>query len=267
LCVAALLCLGQARPPVQPPDALSRARALYNAQKYDEAIVEADAARSVPLLANAALVVGARARLERHRAAGAPLDLVEAREALKLVYANGLSPRDHVEYLIAVGESLYLDGCIDGCFSAAAEIFEAALRGGSMLDTDQREVIFEWWAGSLDRAALLVPDNERAPIYTRIVTRAEAEIARPDGSASASYWLAAASRGAGQFERAWGAAVAAWVRSRNLGQRGAGLREDLDVFVTQVLLPERARQLTSAGDPRFLLDALIAQWEGVKKRW
>ena len=264
---AAVSSLGQARPPVQSPDALSRARALYNARQYDEAVAAADAARSIPALANAALVVGARARLERFRRNSTPADLDDAREALKLVHRPGLLPRDDVEFLIALGESLFLEGCLDGCFSGAAEMFDDALRRAAVVDTDQRELIFEWWAASLDRAAGLAPDAERGPIYARILERAETELGRPEGSASASYWLAAAARGTGNFERAWGAAIAGWVRSRYMGPRGAGLREDLDALVTQVLLPERARQLTSAGDPKFLLDALLDQWQGIKKRW
>ena len=34
-----------------------------------------------------------------------------------------LAPRDHVDFLVGLGLSLYLDGC-DGCFSAAAEMFD-----------------------------------------------------------------------------------------------------------------------------------------------
>jgi hypothetical protein len=268
LLAAAFLTLGQAKPPVQAPDPLSRARTLYNAQQYDEAIAAAEAAGEIPMLANAALVVGARARLERFRKAGTPDDLVDAREALKKVHGAGLAPRDHVEFLIALGESLFLEGCLDGCFSAAAEMFDAALARASVVDSEVRETIFEWWATSLDRAALQVPDLERAAIYSRILDRAEAELKRGAVSPSASYWLAAAARGTGSFERAWGASIAGWVRSRYLPpQPGSKLREDLDTFVTQVLLPDRARQLTPTGDPKFLLDALLSQWEGIKKRW
>ena len=269
LLLAAVSSLGQARVAVQSPeDALARARALYNARKYDEAVAAADAARAVPALANAALVVGARARLERYRALSQPADLADARDALKLVYVPELAPRDRVEFLIALGESLYLDGCAGGCLSAAAELFEEALARSASAAVDQREAIFEWWAISLEGVAQSALDTERPQIYARILAKAEAEVRRPEGSATASYWLAAAARGAGHFERAWGAAIAAWVRSRYLGARGGPLREDLDQFVIQVLLPERARQLTPPeGDPRFLFEALVEQWEGIKRRW
>src|SRR5215207_3291315 len=102
--LAAVMSLGQTRPEVQGPNALLRARQLYNTQNYDAAIEAADEARKVPALANAALVVGARARLERFRNGGAMADLVDAREALKLVYATSLAPREHVELLIGLGE-------------------------------------------------------------------------------------------------------------------------------------------------------------------
>ena len=269
LVVAAVSSLGRTYAQVQPPaDVLARARALYNAQKYDEAVAAADAARAIPALANAALVVGARARLERFRATAQPDDLAGAREALALVYVPGLSPRDRVEFLIAVGESLYLDGCAGGCFSAAAEMFDEALHRSATAAPDQRDAIFEWWASALDRTAQVVPDAERTGIYARILEKAEAELRRPEPSPSALYWVAVAARGTGHFERAWGAAIAAWVRAHYLGSRGGALREDLDRFVTLVLLPERARQLTPReGDPRYLLEALIEQWEGIKRRW
>jgi hypothetical protein len=186
---------------------------------------------------------------------------------LKLVYATALSPRDHIEFLIGLGESLYLDGCIDGCFSAAAEIFEDALVRAAAVDAAEREMIFEWWAASLDRVAQFGPEADRKPIYARILRRAEVELGRVEGSAAASYWLAAASHGVDDFDRAWGASIAGWVRARYMRSRGSELRDDLDQFVMNVLLPQRALQLTPEGDPRPLLAALQAQWEDIKRKW
>ena len=62
-------------------------------------------------------------------------------------------------------------------------------------------------------------------------------------------------------------AIAAYVRARHLGPRGTALRDDLDVFVTGVLLPERARQLTLEGDARPMLASLLEHWEDVKRKW
>ncbi len=112
-----------------------------------------------------------------------------------------------------------------------------------------RDRVFEWWAGALDREAQFGPEAERGVIYRRILDRAEAELARNDRSPSASYWLAAAARGVGDLERAWGASIAGWVRARGLGPRGDALRADLDRFVTQVLLA-RARAPVVSGRRR-----------------
>ena len=267
LLLAAALSLGQVRPEVQPPDPLVRARQHYNDRRFDAAIEAADEARKVPALANPALVVAARARLERYRDTGQPEDLADAREALKLVYATSLTPREHVEFLIGLGESLYFDGCVDGCLSAAAEMFEDALGRAAAVDASERDAIFEWWAASLDRAAQFGLESERARIYARILQRAEVELGRAEGSAPASYWLAAAARGVRDYERAWGAAIAGWVRARYMGPRGAELREDLDEFVTRVLLPERARQQTPDGDPRPTYDRMLEHWEDIKRKW
>ncbi len=90
------------------PDALSEARQLYNDAHYDEAIQLAAEARGVPAMANAASLVFARAHLERYRQGWNAADLGAAREALDDRWP-GLQPRDRVELLIALGESLYLD--------------------------------------------------------------------------------------------------------------------------------------------------------------
>jgi tetratricopeptide (TPR) repeat protein len=259
--ILAVALLGQAA----TPDALGRARLAYNAGKFDEAISAAKEALEVPALANAAAVVLARADLERFRQSSNPEDLDNARAALKLVVPDRLTPRDHQEFLVALGLSLYLDGCTDGCFSAAAEFFDRAL---ARADPDgDRERLFEWWAGALDRQAQFGPDEERVAVYRRILGRAEAELARDDRSVPANYWLAAAARGTGDLERAWGAAIAAWVRARDLGPRGDVLRGDLDRFVTLALLPERARQLAADADPRPALEQMLAQWDEIKKKY
>jgi hypothetical protein len=52
-----------------------------------------------------------------------------------------------------------------------------------------------------------------------------------------------------------------------MDQDGARLRVDLDRLVTDVLLPERARQLAPNIDPRPALSFLTGQWEEFKKTW
>jgi hypothetical protein len=87
-----------------------------------------------------------------------------------------------------------------------------------------------------------------------------------DTSAVSWYWIAVAARGVQDLERAWASAVAAWIRSADLGARGPSLRQDLDRFVTDVILPERATRL-APGDPRSALPLLQAQWDEIKKKW
>jgi hypothetical protein len=264
LAFAVVASLGQAA----VPEALIRARQFYNDQKYDAAIAAASEARGLPGAGSAAALVLARAHLERYRQTADAADLVAARDALSAVRAAELSAREQSELFVGLGESLYLDGCADGCYSGAAELFDLAMgRAEAAAAEDARDTIFEWWAGALDRQAQFGLEAERKPIYSRILARAESELRRRDTSVVAAYWLAAAARGTGDFERAWGAAVAGWVRAPYLGTRGVALRADLDRFVIQVLLPERARQLAGDGDPRPVFERLLAQWLEVKAKY
>lgn len=261
--LAGVMVAGMAQAPA--PDALGRARAAYNAGKFDDAIAAATDAMRAPSQANAAAVVLGRAHLERFRASNIDSDLQAARTALHQVVLDKLSARDRVEFMVGLGESLYLDGC-QGCFGAAAEMFQVALPRAEA--GAERESVFEWWATALDHAALFVQEGDPAAIYKRLLDAASQELAANDRSASASYWLVVAARGTGDLERSWSAAIAGWVRSRTLGAaRGDLLRQDLDKFVTQVLLPERARQLAPDADAHPALARLAAQWEEIKTKY
>ena len=254
---------------VQAPaaDPLARARQAYNNRQFDAAVTAAREASRTPATANAGAVVLARALLERYRAGADAADLEAARTALGTVRFDLLSPADRGEYFLGFGISFYLEGCADGCYSTAAEFFDLALAGGAALDAPARESIFEWWANALDHQAQYAPDEERPPIYRRILDRAEAERNRDLNSTSAFYWVAAASRGVGDFNRAWGAAVAGWIRAKYLGPRGEALRSDLTFFVTQVLLPERVRQMPPEGDRLATLQGLRKQWEEIQNKY
>jgi len=260
MALCATLALGADAP--QQIDQLARARQLYNARQFDQAIAAATEARKLPKTADAAAVVLARALLERHRQASAPEDLAAARDALKQTDVSKLSARDHVEHEIGLGESLYFEGH----YSAAAETFELALSSRDSPDGDARDRLFEWWAGSLEQQAQFGPDADRRPLYARILERASLELALNDRSAVATYWLAAAARGAEDISRAWGAAISGWIRAASLPDRGAALRADLDRLVMQVILPERARRL-APNDPGSALPALRQEWEKIKKDW
>jgi len=265
------MSMGQSRAvaPAANTTLLSDARRAYNEQRYEDASRLAEQATAIPSLAAAARVIGARAGLERFRQTGDQTDLDTAREALKAVDVAALSPRDQVEFAIGLGVSLYLDDRypFDDRYSAAAEQFDLALGRGDLLDDASRDRLFEWWALSVDHQAQLDPASDRRPAYERIVARAERELARSPGAASASYWLAAGARGVDDLPRAWGAAVAGWVRAGSTGTRGDALRDDLERLIVQVILPERAGQLAAGGDARATLSSLLAQWEQIKERW
>jgi hypothetical protein len=265
------LLISMAQAPIKDP--LARARASYNASQFDQAIDAATEARLNPRYTNSATIVIARARLERFRLAfakgeQAPADLTTARDLLKQVDVSKLDARDYVEYLTGLGESLYLEDLASGqaLYSAAAEVFDHALSRTGPEDVDTREMLFEWWAGSLDRQAQLASDSERRLVYARILSRAEKELERRDLSPSAIYWTAASARGVDDVERAWGVAVAGWIRAREMGPAGAKLRDDLDRLVMQGILPERARLLSPA-DSRSMENFLKMQWDELKAKW
>jgi tetratricopeptide (TPR) repeat protein len=244
-------------------DALTRARQLYNQAQYDEAIAAATEARRVAAVADAAGVVLARAHLERYRQSSDAADLTAAHEALGRVDAAKLNARDRVELTLGLGESLYFDDR----FGAAAEMFEVALARIDPAGPDAREQVFDWWAGALDRQAQLGPEATRKPSYARIVARSEDELARNATSAVASYWLAAGALGVDDFDRAWSAAEAGWVRAPQCGRASAGLRVDLDRLVRDAIIPERAHARTPQGDPGLAVGAMRAEWEEFKAKW
>lgn len=246
------------------PAALSRARALYNAADYDKAIEAATEARTVPATADAASLVLARAHLERYRQRADPNDLAAAREALRGIRQEALTPRERVDLLVGLGQSLFLGEA----FGAAAELFDTALVHRGTMSAHPRALLLDWWASALDREAQTRPPERRAAVYQRIANQMEQELREDPGSAPASYWLAVAARGTGDLERAWDAAVAGWVRAALNPDTAPSLRADLDRFVTQALVPERARQRSAAGgDGHDAAAALRSEWELIKSQW
>jgi hypothetical protein len=256
---------GNAAGPAQAPqaDLVAKARALYNQQQYDAAIVEAEKARAVPASADAARLVLARARLERFRQSADPQDLSLARDALREIRPDALSPRDGPEYLVGLGEALYLEDQ----FGGAAEIFGSLLRA-STLTGELRERVLDWWATATDRAIdqELVTDREWR--YARMAARVEDELARDPQSGVAIYWTAAALRAAGELDRAWDEAVAGWVRASLTRDRGAALRADLDRLMLRAIIPDRARERAASEAERARVAAdLQAEWTAFKQRW
>jgi hypothetical protein len=243
------------------PSALARARALYNAADYDGAIAAAATARTQATGSDAAALVEARAHLERYRRSADSTDLSAARDALNAIRPAVLSPRDQVDFLIGLGQSLYLTDL----FGPAADLFDTALARGAPLSARDRVMLLDWWATAVDREAQAGTPERRPRLAAQIAARMEEELRRDPGSAPANYWLAVAARAAGDLDAAWDAAVAAWVRA-TLSPAASELRSDIDRLVTQALIPERAR-VRSAREQADATEALRAQWELVKQQW
>lgn len=241
---------------------LAQARVFYNAADYDAAIDAASMALSDPASVGPARLVSARAYLERYRARLDPADLAHARTALGMVSAVGLTPRDYIDLLIGLGQALYLGET----FGAAAELFDVALSRRSSLSERDGLALLDWWATAVDREAWRLPADRRLPLLEGVRARMEEEVRQDPGNPAANYWLAASARGAGDLERAWHAAVAAWVRAPLRPDTAAVLRSDIDRFVTEVLVPERARSRPGQ-ETSEATDALLSDWNALKSQW
>jgi hypothetical protein len=241
---------------------LGKARNYYNQRQFDEAIDMAMAARRASETADAAAVVLARSHLERYRERADPADLSAARAALGVVRADSLEPRDRVELILALGESLFLEDD----FGAAAAIFESGLDHAATTDPLLADAMLEWWGSAVERQAGGLAREPRVAAFHRLFTRTQQELARNPTSAAASYWTVVALRGEGELDRAWDAAVAGWVRARLIGEKAPSLRADLDRLVLQGIVPDRVRHL--ALEQRAGAESqLKANWELVKEKW
>jgi hypothetical protein len=241
---------------------LARARVLYNERQFDAAIEAATLARQTPETADAAAVVLARAHLERYRERVDPADLLAARAALASARPVQLESRDRVEFLLALGASLFLEDE----FGAAAEVFQSGLEQAKVADPALRDAMFDWWGSAVERQAAAAEREWRLVAFTRLSERMNEELAANPASAVAGYWVAVAARGSGDVERAWSAAVAGWVRARLAGEHAAMLRADLDRLMQQGIIPDRVRPLPPDQRAQAELD-LRAEWEVVKQKW
>ena len=244
------------------PPALVKARTLYNAGDFDGAIEAASLARKEEAWADAAALVVARSHLELYRARADAEDLSAARAALGAVRAALLMPRDQVDLIVGLGQSLYLSEI----YGAAAELFDTALSRATLLSSLDRLLLLDWWATALDREAQSRPADRRARVFERISARMNEEIQRDPGSPVANYWLAVSARGAGDIDGAWNFAIAAWVRSTLSPDTTSRLRDDLDRLMTQALIPERSRTV-GVREPQDAVSALQTEWELIKQQW
>jgi hypothetical protein len=89
-------------------------------------------------------------------------------------------------------------------------------------------------------------------------------------SRPATYWTVVATRGAGDLDAAWGAAIAGWIRAGSQPE-GQPLRADLERFVVQTLIPERAQARTGQRlDTKATvaeIETLTGEWHAVTGHW
>jgi hypothetical protein len=259
-----LLLVGAGGVPAGAQGTLDFARQLYNQGRYEQALTAARGLRTGPSADAANLILG-RAYLEHYRATEDRADLVAGREALRDVRPVRLGPADRVDYLVGLGEALYLDES----YGAAAAMFDSALERSRALGARTEERVFDWWATAADRSAQSAVAGDRLAIYQVIRDRSRDELGRSPGSAAACYWLVVAYRSLGELGRAWDAAVAGWVRAPLTEDQGVALRADLDKQVLQGIIPERAKEMASsdAADRERVAASLIDAWETMKRSW
>jgi hypothetical protein len=260
--LVALLTLTTAEPVLASRADLARALALYNDRQFDQAIEAAIAARKSPETQDAGAVVLARAYLERYREQVDPADLSAAREALGSVRTAVLEPRTRLEYLLALGQALFLEDE----FGAAATLFASAVAPAREFDPKLGESFVDWWGSAVERQADAAGAEVRAELFRSLAREMRTELGRSPESAAAVYWTAAALRGAGDSAAAWDAAAAGWVRARLAGERSASLRADLDKLVLQGVIPDRVKLLLPL-ERAAAESQLRADWELIKERW
>ncbi len=246
---------------------LERARALYNAGQFDESIAAAAIAKSKPAAAPSATLIAARARLERFRQKNDPEDLTAARADLVSLNPRVLAPQEIIEWQIGIGTALFLDDQP----GAAAEMFTTVLpTARGRLPAAEFDKLLEWWASTLSRVAESQSGAARKESYSAMLAAVRDELERDPLSRPTAYWVVVAARGAGDFEGAWNAAFTGWIRAGSQPE-GRQLRSDLDRFVTQTLIPERAQARTGqrldARPTQEEIAALTEQWSALGEHW
>jgi hypothetical protein len=246
---------------------LEKARALYNAGQYDDAIAAATQAMTRPAAAPSATLIAARARLERFRNGRDPQDLTAARVDLMSLNPRTLAPQEAIEWQIGVGTALFLDdqpGPASDMFTSVLPVARARL------SPPELEKLLEWWAATLSRVAEALAGQARKDAYLAMQTAVRDELDRNPLSRPASYWWVVALRGSGDLDGAWNSAVAAWIRAGSQPE-SKELRSDLDRFVKQTLIPERAQlrtgQRLDSKATRSEIASMTEEWGAIATRW
>jgi hypothetical protein len=246
---------------------LERARALYNAGLFEESIVASASAKRKTAAAPSATLIGGRARLELFRQKNDPQDLAAARADLASLDPRVLAPQEIIEWQIGLGTALFLEDQP----GPAAEMFTTVLpTARARLPAAEFDKLLEWWANTLFRVAESQSGAARTDAYAVMLSAVREELERDPLSRPTAYWVVVAARGAGDFDGAWNAAVTGWIRAGSQPE-GQPLRSDLDRFVTQTLIPERAQARTGqrldAKATLVEISALTDQWRALAEQW
>ena len=246
---------------------LERARTLYNAGQLDDAIALAAVAKNKSSAAQSATLIAARARLERFRQKNDSEDLVGARADLVSLNPRTLAPQEVIEWQIGLGTALLLENQP----GAAAEMFSTVLPSArGKLTPEEYDKLLEWWASTLSRVAESHSGSRREDAYVAMLAALRGELERDPLSRPAAYWVVVAVRGTGDFDGAWNAALSGWIRA-GAQPESQQLRNDLDRFVIQTLIPERAQartgQLLDAKPTQIEIAAITEQWRALVDQW
>ena len=246
---------------------LERARALYNEGLYDDSIAAAMLAKNKPAAAPSAALIAARARLERFRKGKDPKDLATARADLVSLNPRNLAPQEAIEWQIGLGTALFLDDQP----GPAADMFTSVLPSArAKISPAELEKLVEWWAATLSKVAEALTGSARKEAYLAMRSAVREELDRNPLSRPATYWTVVSRRGTGDLDGAWNAAVAGWIRVGSQPD-AKEFRGDLERFVTQTLIPERAQLRTGQRlDSRATMSEIAVmneEWRAIAARW
>jgi hypothetical protein len=252
---------------VEAQSDLERARALYNAGQFDASIAAATAAKVKASAAPSATLIAARARLERFRHSSDEQDLALARTELVSLNPRILAPQEMIEWQFGLGTALLLDNQP----GPAAEMFTTVLpTAREKLQAPEFDKLLEWWAITLSRVAESHSGGPRKDAYAAMLSAVRRELESDPLSRPAAYWLVVAARGTGDFDGAWDAAFTGWIRA-GAQPEGEKLRADIDRFVTQTLIPERAQARTGQRLDSKATQTEVAsqteQWRVLSEQW
>lgn len=243
--------------------ALAEARSLFGQARFEAADEAASRARDAVPGDGAAFLVSGRAMLERYRETADTAYLTQALDALRAVDGVTLSRNDQVDLILGLALGLYMNGE----FRASAEMFVTSFEMAEAADPALRDRAVDWWATAMSRHAQSLPAHEREKTFALMLAAMTDEAKHDPSSASAGYWAVVATRGTGDLDRAWDAAIAHWVRAQLCRDGGDALREDLDKLMATTIIPERARRLAGPSEAGPVEAMLFTEWRSVKEKW